>query len=68
MNKKELLENEQLALCEGDALFVTSGKLEGPDDIEMSALNHLVTKSAITLTAHEKSVVLVICAEKAKEA
>lgn len=48
-------------------MFVTSGRLEGPDDIVMSALNHLVTKSAITLTAKEKAVVLVISADKAKE-
>jgi len=48
-------------------LFVTSGNLEGPDDIKMTALNHLVTKTPITLTSVGKTNVLIISAEKAKD-
>jgi len=45
---------------------VSCGILEGQDDVKMSALNHLITKNALKLTAVEKSKILIIKAENAK--
>lgn len=50
----------------GDAIFISSGAVEGPE-VVMNALNHLVTRSAITLTATCTTTLLLIKADVAKD-
>lgn len=66
MVEKSLFRNETIKLEEGDALFLSLGNLEG-SDLSMSTLNHIITKSAVTLTASTTSKIILIKSQQIQE-
>lgn len=66
MEEVSVSTNGNISLAVGDAIFISSGEVEGPE-VVMSALNHLVTRNAITLVAKSPTVILLIKADVAKQ-